>query len=82
MLKKTTKPVRGYTTQSAYAWPVRRHTCGYLPSRRALPLPQDRYFSIPLRAGAELARAAGYKVYPYERSPTPAITGLDVERRG
>ena len=32
----------GQTTEVCYAWPVRRQTYGYLPSRRASP-PNDRY---------------------------------------
>ena len=36
------EPVGGYTAQVCDAWPVRRQTYGYLPSRRTL-LPRDWY---------------------------------------
>ena len=45
----------GYITESMWcdAWLVWRHTYGYLPVQRTLPLPLGRNsFSIPLRVGA------------------------------
>jgi len=41
------EPVGGYTTEVCDAWPVRRQTYGYLPSRRASPS-LDRYQIILL----------------------------------
>jgi len=40
-------PAGGYTTEVCDAWPVRRQTYGYLPSRRISP-PLDRYRNILL----------------------------------
>jgi len=40
---------RRWITRVCDAWPVRRHTYGYLPNRRVLPLPLGRY--ILHRAG-------------------------------
>ena len=41
------EPAGGLTTEVCDAWPVRRQTYGYLPSRRASP-PRDRYQIILL----------------------------------
>ena len=41
------EPVGGWTTKVCDAWPVRRQTYGYLPSRRASP-PLGRYQIILL----------------------------------
>jgi len=44
------EPGGGYNTEVCDAWPVRRQTYGYLPSRRASP-PLDRYQIILLGEG-------------------------------
>jgi len=45
------EPGGGYNTEVCDAWPVRRQTYGYLPSRRASPPPLDRYQIILLGEG-------------------------------